>query len=108
MQTSVFISSWIGLNIASRLTHFTRVNYDKYTSGLPFIQKIDQCFKKLIPEAHKKQLCKANEKSHLQIPKTCSGDIIHNFLNKCQNYLQILLCCKYQNFYIENHLLLLF
>ena len=32
-----------------RLTHFTRVNYDKYTDGLPFIQRIDQCFKKLIP-----------------------------------------------------------
>ena len=46
-----------------RLTHFTRVNYDKYNEGLPFIQKIDQCFKKLIPEAHQKQLCKANEKN---------------------------------------------
>ena len=33
-----------------RLTHFTRVNYDKYQQGLPFIQRIDQCFKKLIPE----------------------------------------------------------
>ena len=55
-----------------RLTHFTRVNYDKYNDGLPFIQRIDQCFKKLIPEAHAKQLCKANEKCHLKIPKTCS------------------------------------
>ena len=61
-----------------RLTHFTRVNYDKYTDGLPFIQRIDQCFKKLIPDAHKKQLCKANEKSHLKIPKTCFSTITIN------------------------------
>lgn len=61
-----------------RLTHFTRVNYDKYTNGLPFIQRIDQCFKKLIPDAHQKQLCKANEKCHLKIPKTCFSTITIN------------------------------
>ena len=61
-----------------RLTHFTRVNYDKYQQGLPFIQRIDHCFKKLIPEAHAKQLCKANEKSHLKIPKTCFSTITIN------------------------------
>jgi len=61
-----------------RLTHFTRVNYDKYNDGLPFIQRIDQCFKKLIPEAHAKQLCKANEKCHLKIPKTCFSTITIN------------------------------
>ena len=61
-----------------RLTHFTRVNYDKYTGGLPFIQRIDQCFKKLIPEAHQKQLCKANERCHLKIPKTCFSTITIN------------------------------
>jgi len=61
-----------------RLTHFTRTNYDKYQEGLPFIQKINQCFKKLIPESHKKQLCKASEKCHLQIPKTCFSTITIN------------------------------
>jgi len=61
-----------------RLTHFTRTNYDKYQEGLPFIQKINQCFKKLIPEAHKKQLCKASEKPHLKIPKTCFSTITIN------------------------------
>ena len=61
-----------------RLTHFTRVNYDKYTDGLPFIQRIDQCFNKLIPEAHEKQLSKANEKCHLKIPNTCFSTITIN------------------------------
>ena len=61
-----------------RLTHFTRVNYDKYHEGLPFIQQIDRCFKKLIPDAYQKQLCKANEKCHLKIPKTCFSTITIN------------------------------
>ena len=61
-----------------RLTHFTRVNYDKYNAGLPFIQRIDQCFKKLIPDAHQKQLMKANQKPHLKIPKTCFSTITIN------------------------------
>ena len=61
-----------------RLTHFTRTNYDKYQEGLPFIQKINQCFKKLIPDAHRKQLCKASEKPHLRIPKTCFSTITIN------------------------------
>lgn len=61
-----------------RLTHFTRVNFDKYNAGLPFIQRIDQCFKKLIPEAHQKQLNKATEKPHLKIPKTSFSTITIN------------------------------
>jgi hypothetical protein len=61
-----------------RLTHFTRVNYDKFHDGLPFIQRIDQCFQKLIPEAHKKQLRKANEKPHFKIPNTCFSTITIN------------------------------
>ena len=31
-------------NLPCRLTHFTRTNYDKYNNGLPFIQRINQCF----------------------------------------------------------------
>lgn len=61
-----------------RLTHFTRVNFDKYQEGLPFIQKIDECFKKLIPNSYKKQLTKANEKPHLKINKTCFSTITIN------------------------------
>ena len=61
-----------------RLTHFTRVNYDKYNEGLPFIQQIDRCFKKLIPEAHQKQLEKALTKPHLQIPKSSFSTITIN------------------------------
>ena len=61
-----------------RLTHFTRTNYDKYKDGLPFIQKIDQMFKKLIPDAYEKQLTQANKKSHLKIPETAFSTITIN------------------------------
>jgi len=61
-----------------RLTHFTRTNYDKYQRGLPFIQKIDQLFQKLIPTAHQKQLEKANTKPHLKIPDTSFSTITIN------------------------------
>ena len=61
-----------------RLTHFTRTNYDKYKKGLPFIQKIDSLFHKLIPEAHEKQLTQANQKQHLKIPDTSFSTITIN------------------------------
>jgi len=61
-----------------RLTHFTRTNYDKYKGGLPFIQRIDALFKKLIPSAHEKQLERANQKPHLKIPETSFSTITIN------------------------------
>ena len=61
-----------------RLTHFTRTNYDKYNQGLPFIQKIDSMFKKLIPDAYKLQYDRANTKPHLKIPGTAFSTITIN------------------------------
>ncbi len=61
-----------------RLTHFTRTNYKDYKDGLPFIQKIDNMFEKLIPESHQKQLSRANEKMHLKIPETAFSTITIN------------------------------
>ena len=65
-------------NLPCRLTHFTRTNYDKYKNGLPFIQKIDGMFQKLIPNAYQKQLEQANKKPHLKIPETCFSTITIN------------------------------
>ena len=61
-----------------RLTHFTRTNYDNYQNGLPFIQRINQMFQKLIPESHQKQLEQADKKPHLKIPETCFSTITIN------------------------------
>ena len=61
-----------------RLTHFTRTNYQKYMNGLPFIQKINDMFQKLIPESHQKQLERADTKPHLKIPETCFSTVTIN------------------------------
>jgi len=61
-----------------RLTHFTRTNFEKYNEGLGFIKEIDNQFKKLVPESYKKQLERANTKSHLKIPGTCFSTITIN------------------------------
>jgi hypothetical protein len=61
-----------------RLTHFTRTNFEKYNEGLSFIKEIDSQFKKLVPISYKKQLDRANCKSHLKIPGTCFSTITIN------------------------------
>ena len=68
----------LGTNLPCRLTHFTRTNYEKYNQGLPFLQKIDSLFKKLIPDAHSRQLLRADTKPHLKIPKTCFSTVTIN------------------------------
>ena len=68
----------LGTNLPCRLTHFTRTNYEKYNEGLPFLQKVDSLFKKLIPDAHSRQFERASQKTHLQIPKTCFSTVTIN------------------------------
>ena len=65
-------------DLPCRLTHFTRTNFEKYNDGLPFIQHIDKLFQKLIPEAHNKQLTRADTKPHLKIPKTAFSTVTIN------------------------------
>jgi len=65
-------------DLPCRLTHFTRTNFEKYNDGLPFIQHIDKLFQKLIPEAHNKQLVRADTKPHLKIPKTAFSTVTIN------------------------------
>ena len=65
-------------DLPCRLTHFTRTNFEKYNEGLPFIQHIDKLFQKLIPEAHNKQLSRADTKPLLKIPKTSFSTVTIN------------------------------
>ena len=65
-------------DLPCRLTHFTRTNFEKYNEGLKFIQRIDKLFQRLIPEAHQRQLERADTKSHLKIPKTSFSTITIN------------------------------
>jgi len=68
----------LGTDLPCRLTHFTRTNFDKYNKGLPFLQKIDSLFEKLIPESHQKQLARADKKPHLKIPGTSFSTVTIN------------------------------
>ena len=61
-----------------RLTHFTRVNFEKYNQGFPFLQKIDKLYKQLTPEAYQRQLDRANKKPHLKIPDTAFSTVTIN------------------------------
>ena len=68
----------LGANLPCRLTHFTRTNYEKYNEGLPFIQKIDTLFEKLIPDSYSKQRDRADKKPHLKIPDTSFSTVTIN------------------------------
>ena len=61
-----------------RLTHFTRCNFKKYNEGLPFIQRIDELFQELIPNAHKRQLERANLTDNFKIPNTSFSTVTIN------------------------------
>ena len=65
-------------DLPCRLTHFTRTNFEKYNEGLAFIQHVDKLFQRLIPEAHTKQLQRADTKPHLKIPKTSFSTVTIN------------------------------
>ena len=61
-----------------RLTHFTRTNFEKYNQGLPFIKRINNLFKELIPEAYQKQLDRSNLKPTFKIDDTAFSTITIN------------------------------
>ena len=61
-----------------RLTHFTRVNFEKYNQGFPFLQKINKLYKELTPEAYQRQLDRANKKPLFKIPGTAFSTVTIN------------------------------
>lgn len=62
-----------------RLTSFTRDNFEKWTEAIPYIQKVDQMFKELIPERHKKQLERARKTPNYVIADTCFSTVTMNY-----------------------------
>jgi len=65
-------------NLPCRLTHFTRVNFEKYEEGYPFLRKINKLYQELTPEAHKRQLDRANKKPLLKISDTAFSTVTIN------------------------------
>lgn len=58
------------LDAACRMTGYTRKGLKNFLHGTPFLQAIDQQFKKLVPEAHEKQLKALRKHKAYQIADT--------------------------------------
>lgn len=64
-------------NVPCRLTAFTREHFDKFQSGLPFIQAIDRCFEMSVPDAYEKQRTEA-QKTNFHIQNTAFSTVTVN------------------------------
>jgi hypothetical protein len=62
-----------------RLTSFNRDFPEKWVAAVPFIQKIDQCFKKLIPDRHRAQYERACQVPQFQIKNTAFSTVTINY-----------------------------
>lgn len=66
------------MKLPCRLTTYTQTYFNYYKMGLPFIDAIDEQFKKLMPERHKKQYERAKKKSFYQINDTAFSSLTIN------------------------------
>ena len=66
------------MNMPCRLTSFTRRNLKKYESGLPFIERIDELFKELVPDKYKIQKKRADMQPKYRINDTAFTTITIN------------------------------
>lgn len=64
--------------IPCRLTTYTRLHFENFKHGLPFISALDGCFKTLIPDRHAKQKAAADAKPFLRIADTAFSSVTVN------------------------------
>jgi hypothetical protein len=61
-----------------RMTGYTRRGLKHFYHGIPFLQAIDKNFKRLVPEAHRKQLVAVSKKPMYQIADTAFSTLTIN------------------------------
>ena len=61
-----------------RMTGYTRRGLKHYLHGVPYLQAIDRQFKKLVPDAHRKQLAGVSQKPMYQIADTAFSTLTVN------------------------------
>jgi len=66
------------LDAACRMTSYTRGGLKNFFHGLPFLKTIDAQFKKLVPEAHEKQLKALRKHKMYQIDDTAFSTVTVN------------------------------
>ena len=66
------------MGLPCRLTSYTQKYFSQFKQGIPFLQIIDNCFKTLIPENHKKQYDRAKSNPKYQIDDTAFSSVTLN------------------------------
>jgi hypothetical protein len=66
------------LDAACRMTGYTRKGLKNFLHGIPFLEAIDAQFKKLVPEAHAKQLAALKKHKAYQISDTAFSTLTVN------------------------------
>lgn len=63
-----------------RLTQFSKQHFDQWTRGLPFIRKIDDCYRHIAPDAYDRQLREAQRNSyHIEGTAFSTVTVNYNF-----------------------------
>jgi hypothetical protein len=66
------------MGLPCRLTSYTQQFFQEYKAGIPFIEAIDSCFKKLVPDRYKAQYEQAHAKHQYQIANTAFSSVTMN------------------------------
>ena len=66
------------MKLPCRLTSYTQRYFENYRRGIPFIQALDNCFKKLTPTEYNKQLSRAKKNPSYRIDGTAFSSVTIN------------------------------
>ena len=66
------------MKLPCRLTSYTQKYFEQYKSGIPYIEEIDQLFKKLVPDRYEPQYKQAHANPAFQIANTAFSSVTMN------------------------------
>jgi hypothetical protein len=66
------------MKLPCRLTSYTQKYFQEFKNGIPYIQEIDNLFKKLVPDRYKAQYKQAHAKPDFQIANTSFSSVTMN------------------------------
>jgi len=66
------------MKLPCRLTSYTQKYFDQYKAGIPYIEEIDQLFKKLVPDRYAPQYKQAHANPAFQIANTAFSSVTMN------------------------------
>lgn len=66
------------MKLPCRLTSYTQKYFEQYKAGIPYIEEIDQLFKKLVPDRYEPQYKQAHANRAFQIANTAFSSVTMN------------------------------